>query len=101
MESIAGLNLGTMLEVVNTSSGESFITSRVFPSYITEQKIGNSGVTTRIIEKDLNSFIIRREHERVANGTVHKAYGIIKQFAKMDPNQDLTWIYPFIKDWKN
>ena len=92
-----GLALDTMLEVINASSGGSFLTSEVFPKYMTGGCEEVSGAEAHIIQKDLSLFVDGAAAEGSANAAISRAYDIITAFAEEDPSQDQARIYDFVR----
>jgi 3-hydroxyisobutyrate dehydrogenase len=93
-----GLDLDTMLDVINASSGQNFATSKVFPKYIATDADGDTGGEAHIIKKDLRLFVDGAIADRAPNAAIAKAYEIIEAFAERDPLQDQARIYSFIRD---
>ena len=87
----------TMLEVVNASSGGSFLTSEVFPKYMTAGSEEVSGAEAHIIRKDLSLFVDGAAAEGTPNAAIARAYDIITAFAEEDPLQDQARIYDFVR----
>lgn len=92
-----GLALDTMLEVINASSGGSFLTSQVFPKYMTSGSEEVSGAEAHIIRKDLSLFVDGAAAEGSPNAAIARAYDIITAFAEEDPLQDQVRIYDFVR----
>lgn len=92
-----GLDMATMLEVINASSGQNFTTSVSFPNYVLTGSY-DSGADAAIIEKDLSLFIAGASEAQTPAQTIGAAYRIIKAFKDTDPSQDAMRIYPFVKD---
>jgi len=55
------LNLDTMLELVNASSGQNFSTAQLFPAYVATGKHDDAGAAARIIEKNMGLFVRDRD----------------------------------------
>jgi 3-hydroxyisobutyrate dehydrogenase-like beta-hydroxyacid dehydrogenase len=91
-----GLDMGTMLEVLNGSSGRSSATSDKFPNHVLTGRYG-SGFTNVLMSKDIALY--RRAVEDVAGpssiGTVTAS--VWERFAATEPGADFTRIFPFVE----
>ena len=94
-----GLQLETMLAVINASSGQSFATSQTFPKFVASGKF-NSGCEAHIIEKDLRLFVEDALRQGTNNTVIAKALERVANFVAEDRTQDQFRIYPFIKSSK-
>ncbi|MGI9332726.1 MAG: NAD(P)-dependent oxidoreductase [Gammaproteobacteria bacterium] len=92
-----GLDLATMLDVINESSGMNFTTSFVFPKYVVTERYGDSGSEAHVPCKDIGLFVAGSQHEGTPNDVVKAAFEVFKSFADEDPKRDQMWIYPFVK----
>ena len=95
---LGGLDIDTMLEVINASSGQNFSTSQIFPKYVATGKYDDSGAQAQIIKKDLGIFVDGANAEGSPNAVIARAYEVIAGFAKADPLQDQMRIYQFVRD---
>ena len=93
-----GLDIDTMLEVINASSGQNFSTSQIFPKYVVTGKYDDSGAQAHIIKKDLGLFVDGTNADGCPNAVIAMAYEVIAGFAAADPLQDQMRIYPFVRD---
>ena len=93
-----GLDINTMLEVVNASSGQNFATLQIFPKYVAAGNYDNSGAEAHIVKKDIGLFVEGSNAEATPNDAIARAYEVITEFAETDPQQDQMRIYPFVKD---
>ncbi|MBT5498188.1 MAG: NAD(P)-dependent oxidoreductase [Alphaproteobacteria bacterium] len=93
-----GLDLDTMLEVVNASSGQNFSTAQLFPAYVATGKYDDAGAAARIIEKDLGLFVKGSQSDDTVNETIEAAYERLMSFAESGPDRDMAWMYPYIRD---
>jgi 3-hydroxyisobutyrate dehydrogenase len=91
-----GLQLETMLGVINASSGQSFATTHTFPKFVTSGKF-NSGCEAHIIEKDLRLFVDDSLRQGTNHAVIAKALERVTEFVAENRNQDQFRIYPFIK----
>lgn len=92
-----GLDVETMLNVINESSGMNFTTSFLFPKYITPELYDDSGAEAHVPYKDLSLYISGTEQENTPNDAVKAAYEVFKAFTDEDPKRDQMRIYPYIK----
>ncbi len=95
-----GLDIATMLEVINASSGQNFATAQIFPKYVATGAYDGSGAEAHIVKKDIGLFVTGSGAEGTPNEVIREAYEVIAAFADSDPNQDQMRIYPFVRDRK-
>lgn len=95
-----GLDVATMLDVINESSGMNFTTSFLFPKYITTERYDESGAEAHVPCKDLGLFISGTEQDNTPNDAVKAAHDVFKAFTDEDPKRDQMWIYPYVKGSK-
>jgi 3-hydroxyisobutyrate dehydrogenase-like beta-hydroxyacid dehydrogenase len=93
-----GLDIDTMLEVVNASSGQNFATLQIFPKYVATGEYDGSGAEAHIVKKDIGLFVAGSEGEGTPNAAIKRAYEVVAEFAAEDPLQDQMRIYPFVRD---
>ena len=89
-----GLDLATMLEVLNTSSGQSVASSDKFVNHVLTGSY-SSGFANTLMAKDLQLYL-----EAVAARRAPAAIGAVtgdiwQRFAAAQPDVDFTRIYPF------
>ena len=92
-----GLDMATMLEVLNASSGRNSATSDKFPNRILSGTY-DTGFTSRLLEKDLRLYLDAWEAaggEGVLALPVHEVW---RRLEKAEPNADITRVYPFVKE---
>ena len=95
-----GLEISSMLEVINESSGQNFATQHLFPKYVATKNFDQSGAEAHIIEKDLSLFINSSLSELTPNRLLTAAHEIIAEFSSDNPTQDQMMIYPYIRGKK-
>jgi 3-hydroxyisobutyrate dehydrogenase-like beta-hydroxyacid dehydrogenase len=93
--SAAGLDVSTVLEVLNVSSGRSSATSDKFPNHVVSGTFA-SGFTNSLMVKDLGLYL-----DAVATSGTDDTIGAVtaevwRRFAETDPAVDFTRIYPFV-----
>lgn len=91
------LDLATMLEVINASSGQCLTTQQVFPTYMMSDPPGISGAEALVLKKDLSLFVDGAAREGTPNAAIAKAFETIAAFSDDDPRQDKAEIYRFIR----
>ena len=90
-----GLDMGTMLEVLNAASGQSAATSDKFPNQVLNGRY-SAGFTNSLMTKDVQLYL-RAVEERggpSAIGTVTAS--LWERFAEAEPDADFTRIFPFV-----
>lgn len=93
-----GLDMSTMLDVINASSGMNFTTSQLFNKYLLDQQSEHSGAEAHIIKKDLELFVRGASAEGSPGAAIAKAYETVAAFSDLDPLQDVPAIYEFVKN---
>jgi 3-hydroxyisobutyrate dehydrogenase len=91
----AGLDMGTMLSVLNVSSGRSAATSDKFPDHVLTGRY-SSGFANSLMSKDLRLYL-----EAVVEAGAPSRIGMVTAdlwdgFAKDQPGADFTRIFPFV-----
>lgn len=91
-----GLDMGTMLEVLNAASGQSAATSDKFPNHVLNGRYA-AGFTNSLMTKDVQLYLhAAREHGSPASiGTVTAS--VWERFAEAEPGADFTRIFPFVE----
>ena len=92
-----GLDMATMLEVLNASTGRNSATADKFPNRIRPGTF-DAGFTSRLLEKDLRLYLEAREGaggEAVLAPSIHEVW---RRLEDTEPNADITRVYPFVKE---
>jgi len=92
-----GLEMATMIEVLNASSGRNSATADKFPNRILRGTY-DTGFTSRLLEKDLRLYLEALEAasgERVLAPSIHALW---RRLEDAEPNADITRVYPFVKE---
>ena len=92
-----GLDMATMLDVINESSGMNFSTSVIFPKYVLTEQYDDSGCEAHVPCKDIGLFIAGAKLEGTPNEALNEAYEIFKAFTDEEPTRDQMRIYPYVK----
>lgn len=89
----AGLDVATMLDVLNGSSGRSAATEDKFPRHVLTGRYA-AGFTNSLMNKDVQLYL-REAGE--GTGPVGDAVGALwERFAQVEPGVDFTRIYPYV-----
>ena len=91
-----GLDMATMIEVLNASSGRNSATADKFPNRILPGTY-DTGFTSRLLEKDLRLYLEARGAaggEAVLAPAIHEVWQGLEAY---EPNADITRVYPFVK----
>ena len=92
-----GLEMATMLEVLNGSSGRSAATEDKFANHVLTGRYA-SGFTSSLMAKDVQLYLdaVAEHHAPAAVGVVTAA--VWEDFAAREPGVDFTRIYPFVAE---
>jgi 3-hydroxyisobutyrate dehydrogenase-like beta-hydroxyacid dehydrogenase len=90
-----GLDMATMLDVLNSSSGRSAATGDKFPDHVLTGRYA-AGFTNSLMSKDVRLYLseVGEQDGPSSVGTV--AAAVWERFADAEPGADFTRIYPFI-----
>ncbi|GAA2121661.1 NAD(P)-dependent oxidoreductase [Actinomadura napierensis] len=92
----AGLDMGTMLAVLNGASGRSGATGDKFPDHVLTGRYA-SGFTNSLMCKDVRLYL-RSVADQGGPSTVGAVTASIwERFAEAEPGADFTRIYPFVQ----
>ena len=94
----AGLDIATMLEVINASTGQNFTTLHAFPKHVATGDFDGSGAEAHLVKKDLRLFVETADADDAPCPTIFRAYDTVAAFSDSDPGQDVIGIYPFVRD---
>ncbi|MDE0408579.1 MAG: NAD(P)-dependent oxidoreductase [Alphaproteobacteria bacterium] len=94
----AGLDVATMLAVINASTGQNFTTLHAFPKHVATGDLDGSGAEAHLVKKDLGLFVESAGADDAPCPTIVRAYDTVAAFADSDPAQDMIRIYPFVRD---
>ena len=92
-----GLDMATMLEVLNASTGRNTATADKFPNRVLPGTY-DAGFTSRLMEKDLRLYLEAVEAANGQRALAPKLQQMWRQLEEAEPNADITRIYPFIRD---
>ena len=92
-----GLDLETMLGVIESSSGQNFIASAVFPRHMVTGTFDSGGSAT-LPHKDLDLYVEAASDADTPRHVARAALDVLEAFAAHDPDADQSTIYRFIRD---
>ena len=92
----AGLDMGTMLEVLDASSGRSAATGDKFPDHVLTGRYA-SGFANSLMAKDVRLYLAAVEAEGGPAVLGRVTAGVWERFAAAEPGADFTRIYPFVE----
>ena len=92
-----GLDMATMLEVLNGASGRSAATSDKFPNHVLTGRYA-SGFTNSLMAKDVDLYL-RAVDDRGGSASIAAVTASVwERFAIAEPGADFTRIYPFVAE---
>ncbi|KPM51881.1 NADPH nitroreductase [Frankia sp. CcI49] len=92
----AGLDMATMLDVLNSASGQNNATAEKFPRQVLTENYA-AGFTNSLMAKDLRLYLgeVRELDGPLSMGTVTSS--LWEAFADAEPGVDFTRIYPYVR----
>jgi 3-hydroxyisobutyrate dehydrogenase len=90
-----GLDMATMIEVIDGSSGQSAATSDKFPKHVLTGRYG-AGFANSLMSKDLKLYLGAVEAQGVPSVLGPVTESVWERFATEEPGADFTRIYPFV-----
>ena len=91
-----GLDMGTMLEVLNASSGQSAATSDKFPNHVVTGTYA-AGFANSLMAKDVRLYLEAVETQEGPSVLGPVVTSVWERFAEEEPDVDFTRIYPFVE----
>ena len=91
-----GLDMRTMLEVIDASSGQSAATSDKFPNHVLTGVYG-AGFANSLMSKDLKLYLGAVEELGAPSVLGRTTEAVWERFAESEPGADFTRIYPFVE----
>jgi len=91
-----GLDMGTMLEVLNTASGQSAATTDKFPNHVLNGAYA-SGFTNSLMTKDVQLYLQAVEEHSTPSSIGVVTASVWDRFAAAEPGADFTRIFPFVE----
>lgn len=90
-----GLDLDMMLDVINASSGQNFVTSQMFPRYVTTGTY-ESGGNASILLKDLSLFLTNAKNEGRRSEIGEALLSELEAFDECYPKTDQMKLFPYM-----
>jgi 3-hydroxyisobutyrate dehydrogenase len=90
-----GLDMATMLEVIDGSSGQSAATSDKFPNHVATGRYG-AGFANSLMAKDLQLYLSAVQAQGAPSVLGLVTESVWERFATEEPGVDFTRIYPFV-----
>ena len=91
-----GLDMGTMLEVLNASSGRNSATSDKFPNHVLPGTYA-AGFTNSLMTKDVRLYLDAVREQGGATAVGSAVTEVWEKFAAAEPGADFTRIFPFTR----
>lgn len=91
-----GLDMGTMLEVLNASSGRSAATSDKFPNQVHTGRYA-SGFANSLMSKDVPLYLGAVEAQGGPSTVGRVTASVWERFAVAEPGVDFTRIFPYVQ----
>jgi 3-hydroxyisobutyrate dehydrogenase len=92
-----GLDMATMVEVLNTSSGNNTATSDKFPNHVVTGRYA-SGFANSLMAKDVGLYLAAVEEQGGPATFGEVTAELWSRFAAAEPGADFTRIYPYVLD---
>jgi 3-hydroxyisobutyrate dehydrogenase-like beta-hydroxyacid dehydrogenase len=93
----AGLSMDTMLEVLNSASGQSNATSEKFPNEVLTERYA-AGFTNHLMAKDVDLYLAAVTSRGGPHEIATPVAAVWQQFAAEQAGADFTSIYRFVRD---
>jgi 3-hydroxyisobutyrate dehydrogenase len=90
-----GLDMATMLEVLDASSGRSAATCDKFPAHVLTGRYA-AGFANTLMAKDVRLYLGAVEDEGLPTALGAVTTAVWERFAAAEPGADFTRIYPFV-----
>jgi 3-hydroxyisobutyrate dehydrogenase len=91
-----GLEMATMLEVLNGASGRSAATADKFPNHVLTGRYA-SGFTNSLMTKDVQLYLSAVDAREGPSAIGAVTASVWARFAAAEPGADFTRIYPFVE----
>jgi 3-hydroxyisobutyrate dehydrogenase-like beta-hydroxyacid dehydrogenase len=91
-----GLDMATMLDVLNEASGRSAATSDKFPTHVQTGRYA-SGFTNSLMSKDMQLYLLAVDAHGGPSSIGRVTASVWERFAAAVPGADFTRIYPFVE----
>ena len=91
-----GLDMATMLEVLNTASGQSAASTDKFPNHVLTGRYA-SGFSNSLMTKDVQLYVDAVDEQGGPSSVGRTTRSVWRAFADAEPGADFTRIYPFVE----
>lgn len=95
----SGLDMKTMLDIINVSSGQNFMSSTWFPRCLLSEEY-ESWSAAEIINKDVALFVKSAAAEGRSRDVAQATSDVLAAFSAEDPKRDQMYIYEYVRDKK-
>ena len=92
-----GLDMATMVEVIDGSSGQSAATRDKFPNHVLTGRYG-AGFANSLMSKDVQLYLGAVEAQGSPSVLGRVTASVWERFAAAEPGADFTRIYPFVEN---
>lgn len=92
-----GLEMGTMLEVLNSSSGRNGATEEKFPNHVLTGRYA-SGFANSLMAKDVRLYLNAVDEQDAPSSFGMTTASLWERFVAAEPGVDFTRIYPFVQE---
>jgi 3-hydroxyisobutyrate dehydrogenase len=93
---MVGLDMGTMLDVLNASSGQSAATSDKFVNHVLTGRYA-AGFANSLMSKDVQLYLRAVEDQGGPAALAQVTASVWERFVAAEPGADFTRIYPFVE----
>ena len=95
-----GLDMKTMLDVINVSTGQNTATADKFPNRILTETF-DAGFATALLTKDVDLFVENAKAAGTPTRVADTVGGIWNETNKALPQSDITLVYKYLRDGPN
>ena len=92
-----GLEMSTMLDVLNASSGMNTATADKFPNRVLTQTY-DAGFATRLLRKDVSLYVDAATDAGVRAGVAEAVFTLWDAYAADHGDEDFTRVFPFVQE---
>ena len=92
-----GLDVGTMLEVLNASSGMNTATADKFPNRVLTETY-DAGFATRLLRKDVSLYVEAAADAGVRRGVAEAVFALWDEYGTDHGDEDFTRVFPFVRE---
>lgn len=92
-----GIAMGTILDIVNASTGRNTATDDKFPRRILNGRV-DAGFTARLQLKDIGLYLENAREAGIADEVAAAVVGVWQRLVFADPDADIIEMYPFTRD---